>query len=69
MRDSKSAKIPHTQMIIIYDETKLLTFRSELINIDKVLLRPTECVENHVPVDSIVNSVIDSLYAATASVR
>lgn len=56
-----------TELKIVYDESKLSTFRSELMNNNEALQRMTDSVDN-CPLDSVVNSFTDFIYATSAVV-
>ena len=56
-----------TELKIVYDESKLSTFRSELMNNNEVLQRMTDSVDN-CHLDSVVNSFTDFIYATPAVV-
>lgn len=55
------------ELKIVYDESKSTLFRSELMNNNEALQRLNDCVDSS-PVDSVVNSFTDYLYATTALV-
>lgn len=55
------------ELKIVLDESKADIFRSELVNNNETLLRLTGCVDN-CPVDSVVSSFTDYMYATTALV-